>query len=494
MVSTRTCISPPQMLDRLRPRGTVTDSLDRSHARDRWLDTGDVVLRYRTEGAGAPVVLIHELGGTLESWDDVAHALSSTHRVIRYDQRCAGASEKTSEPFDVHQLAEDLLALFHALGVTEPVHLVGAAFGAAPAAIIAADHPDAVASVTMLSPALDITDSSARFAIARAELADEQGMRAIESATFERAWPPDRRPDKKRFARHRSRYLGADPHGFALHNRALAAVELNETIARIQAPTLVVGGRYDLVRPSRHIRQQASTIARARFVELDAAHFMAVEAPQAVSVALLEFLDEITTDRPASPRLSDSERDDLSTAQRNALAEAVAGARGRVPAPMRAWIASPEFARRAQALGETLRFHTSLPRRLSELAILITARIWRSEYEWKVHAKAASDAGIEATVIERIRAGTRPTDLTDAELTVVEVALQLHFERQLAEQTFDHAQRVLGPAGLAELIGLLGYYTLVSMTLNAYEIGLMPGPRTLFAQQAAHPDVEEIDD
>ncbi|WP_376088066.1 carboxymuconolactone decarboxylase family protein [Roseomonas sp. CCTCC AB2023176] len=174
-------------------------------------------------------------------------------------------------------------------------------------------------------------------------------------------------------------------------------------------------------------------------------------------------------------RLVDIPEEDRTPEQRAALAEAASGLRGRVPAPMRAWIASPELARRAQALGEFLRYQTALGPRLSELAILVTARLWTSQYEWFVHARAAREAGLEEETIESIRHGRRPV-FPDATTRVVhDAALAIHRERGLADEAYAEARDILGERGLAELVGLLGYYTLVSMTLNVYRIGVPDG-------------------
>ena len=184
----------------------------------------------------------------------------------------------------------------------------------------------------------------------------------------------------------------------------------------------------------------------------------------------------------APPRLPDVPDADRTPEQRAVLAEATAGLRGRVPAPMRAWIASPELGRRAAALGEFLRYRTVLGPRLSELAILVTARVWSSRYEWHVHAIAARDAGLEDAIIEAIRTNRRP-DFPDAPARVVhDAARAIHLDRGLTDAAYAEARDVLGDRGLAELVGLLGYYGLVSMTLNVFDIGVPEGAPDPFAE------------
>jgi 4-carboxymuconolactone decarboxylase len=155
-----------------------------------------------------------------------------------------------------------------------------------------------------------------------------------------------------------------------------------------------------------------------------------------------------------------------------ACQEVISGIRGRVPAPMIAWLKNPELARRAQKLGELLRFQTSLAPRLSELAILITARHWTSHYEWMAHKREGLKAGMDPEVVAAI-AARRPPALRDAqEQAVYDVATTLLDTRRLPEELYRSGVAALGERGMVELVGILGYYALVSMTLNTFEIGL----------------------
>jgi len=167
--------------------------------------------------------------------------------------------------------------------------------------------------------------------------------------------------------------------------------------------------------------------------------------------------------------------EDMTMQQRAAHDEAVAGIRGRVPAPMQAWLHSPEMASHAQRLGAFLRYRTSLPPRLSELAILVTARHWTSHYEWFAHRKEAEKAGLESAIIAAI-AERRPPPFTDeAGRIVYEYSKAVHETHAVTQPLHDAAVRILGERGIVELVGILGYYTLVAMTLNAFNIGLPEG-------------------
>jgi 4-carboxymuconolactone decarboxylase len=158
--------------------------------------------------------------------------------------------------------------------------------------------------------------------------------------------------------------------------------------------------------------------------------------------------------------------------QRAAHDEVVAGVRGRMPAPMRAWIHSPEMAGHAQKLGAFLRYGTSLPPTLSELAILVTARYWTSHFEWYAHKRDALKAGLDPAIIKAIAERREPPFTDPAQKAVYQYSKALHENKTVSKVLHDAVAAKLGERGVVELVGILGYYSLVSMTLNAFEIGL----------------------
>jgi 4-carboxymuconolactone decarboxylase len=158
--------------------------------------------------------------------------------------------------------------------------------------------------------------------------------------------------------------------------------------------------------------------------------------------------------------------------EKAAYDEAAGGLRGHAPAPMIAWLKNPEFARRAQKLGEYLRYQTSLPPRLSELAILITARYWTSHYEWQAHKQEALKAGLDPEVIASIASRRPPRFASDAEAAIYELATTLFQTGLIPDELYRRGIGILGEKAVVELVGILGYYTLVSMTLNMFEINL----------------------
>lgn len=173
--------------------------------------------------------------------------------------------------------------------------------------------------------------------------------------------------------------------------------------------------------------------------------------------------------------------DSLSPEQRAVYDAISAGPRGSVRGPLAVWLQSPPLAQRAQELGAYCRFGSSLPPRLSELAILVTARHWRSAYEWHAHAPFAKRGGLSDAAIEAIRTATEPALAGEDERVVYRFASEMLRDRAISQPTFDEAQRVLGMRAVVDLVGVLGYYGLISMTINAFEIPLPPGEPNPFS-------------
>jgi 4-carboxymuconolactone decarboxylase len=165
----------------------------------------------------------------------------------------------------------------------------------------------------------------------------------------------------------------------------------------------------------------------------------------------------------------------LSDAQRRVHAAIAGGPRGGVRGPFNALLRSPELADRVQQLGAYLRFGTSLPARLNELAILINARFWGSQYEWYAHRPLALEAGLAASIADDIAAGERPAAMQEDEAVVYDFCTALHARHVVDDGLFARTTGALGDRAVMDLIGVSGYYTLVSMVLNVAEVPLPPG-------------------
>ncbi len=175
---------------------------------------------------------------------------------------------------------------------------------------------------------------------------------------------------------------------------------------------------------------------------------------------------------PAGGRLPTIPPEQYDAAQRNA-AQAFEALRGTpVFGPFEAMLHSPRLMVLAQSVGEYLRYHSGIGTTLSELVILVTARHWTQDYEWHVHAPIAADAGIAPAVIEAIRQGRRPAEMSDDEAIVYEFSIELLHNRHVSDDTWARAERRFGKPAVVDLVGLTGYYGFLAMQLNAAQFPL----------------------
>ena len=186
------------------------------------------------------------------------------------------------------------------------------------------------------------------------------------------------------------------------------------------------------------------------------------------------------TEFPRPPLLDETS---LSPAQRLVFDAIRSGPRGIVEGPLRVWLQSAELADKAQALGAFCRYGTSLPPRLSELAILVTGAFWKAGFEWAVHAPIAIRNGVSEEIVEAIRMGARPDFALEDEALVHDFSRELHQNHAVSDATYQRACAALSPVGVVELVGLLGYYTLISMTINAFNVPLPEGIPAPFAEE-----------
>lgn len=153
----------------------------------------------------------------------------------------------------------------------------------------------------------------------------------------------------------------------------------------------------------------------------------------------------------------------------------VGGRRGELVGPLRAALHNPELAERWSHLGETLRYRTRLPTRLSELAVLMTARVWNSELEWGIHRRAAEAAGLEAKVIDALRDGIAPSLADPADREVYDFVRDMLTCGTVRDGPYQAVLVRWGEGGVVELTALVGYYCMVALTLNVHRIPLPAG-------------------
>jgi 3-oxoadipate enol-lactonase len=259
-----------------------------------FIEANGVGLRYELTGNGErTVVLVHEMGGSLESWDDVAPRLATRGRVLRYDTRGAGLSEKVRGVLSIDTMVDDLAALIDALGITGRVALAGIAVGGAIALHAAARLPQRISAAVVGSPATGIAAERRAAVLARVDAIERQGMRSVVDDSMANGYAPELRTDAARFAAFRARWLGNDPASYAAIYRMLAGMDLQEELATIGCPVLVLGGALDRVRPPALAEPVARSIPGARYQVLRTGHYMSVATPELVATAIATFLDEV---------------------------------------------------------------------------------------------------------------------------------------------------------------------------------------------------------
>jgi 3-oxoadipate enol-lactonase len=259
-----------------------------------WIEVNGTSLRYELSGSGEKVlVLVHEMGGTLESWDQVMPMLSPGRRVLRHDWRGAGMSEKLRAPPTFDVLADDIAVLLDAVGISGPVALAGCAVGAGIALNFAVRHRDRAKAVVAMAPATGVARDRRAATLARAEAIEAVGPRGMVEQSFAGSYPPVVRHDPEQFRKFRARWLANDPESFAAINRMLADATVTDRLPEITCPVLLIAGTHDALRPPSLIEPLAAKMRNARFRALETSHFMAVQTPGLVAEAVGTFLASV---------------------------------------------------------------------------------------------------------------------------------------------------------------------------------------------------------
>lgn len=178
--------------------------------------------------------------------------------------------------------------------------------------------------------------------------------------------------------------------------------------------------------------------------------------------------------KPRLPVISD---DKLTDRQKELMESIRSGPRGRVSqsGPFGVYMHAPDFGDLTQKLGAHCRYKTGVPPRLSEFAILCTARQWRAQYEWHAHAAIAEKAGVAPETIRDVKAGRAPKKAKKDERAIYDFVLELFKTKRVSERTYKRVNAVLGDVATVELVGILGYYSLVAMMLDVFNVTLPEG-------------------
>jgi 4-carboxymuconolactone decarboxylase len=185
--------------------------------------------------------------------------------------------------------------------------------------------------------------------------------------------------------------------------------------------------------------------------------------------------------RPA--RLKDLSEDQMTTRQREIAADMLRS-RGKtaIGGPFGVFLHAPDYGDLAQKLGAYCRYRSAVPPRLSEFAILVIARLWRAQYEWYVHAPIAEKAGVKPATIKDLQAGRAPKSAPKDERALYDFVSELHKTKRVSDKTYGRLHALLGDAGMVEFTGILGYYTLIAMTLNVFRVPLPDGQSLPFIE------------
>jgi len=258
-----------------------------------WLKVNDNVVRYQlSPKVGPVVVLIHEMGGSLESWDHVCCNLQGQFQTLRYDVRGSGLSQKIVGDIDIDPLIDDLASLLDELNIDGPVALVGVAVGAAIAIRFATRYPQRTSHLIGLSPACGIPFAARAATLQRAAAIRHEGLKELIPALLDKTWPASLRTDPSVFERFSHRWLGADPHSFAAIFSMLARMELEDDLPKLPARSRLVAGQYDGLRPPQEIDRLAGFARHIEALHVASGHFMPLQSPQWVSTLLTQYILE----------------------------------------------------------------------------------------------------------------------------------------------------------------------------------------------------------
>ena len=259
------------------------------------IEANGIVQEYEVSGpeAGLPLVLVHELGGSLHSWDRCMPALAeSGRRVLRYNWRGTGASEKIKGELAVDTLCEDLAALLKAVGFPQPTDIAGTALGGGVALAFAARYPLTVRRLAVSSPAIGGSDGLESMLRGRADEVEISGMRPQVDRSLDRSYLEKYRTDAQSFTDYRNRWVANDPVSYASHNRMLAAMDETGNLSAIRCPTLVVGGEDDMLLTPAMMQPIADAISQGEYLRLPTGHFLPVNTPEVWSESVLPWLNE----------------------------------------------------------------------------------------------------------------------------------------------------------------------------------------------------------
>ena len=199
--------------------------------------------------------------------------------------------------------------------------------------------------------------------------------------------------------------------------------------------------------------------------------------PFMLFVALAAAFGASSGSAAAQDRMPPIPADKLTEAQRKAIEEFKAARSADISGPFVPLLRSPEVMTRARAMGDYLRFRSSLPPRLSEFVILLTARRWTQQYEWNAHAPLAVKGGLKETIVKAVAEGRRPDGMAEDETVVFSLFDEIQKNQSVSDATYAKAVKAIGEQGIIDVMGITGYYTLLAMVMNTARTPLPDGAK-----------------
>lgn len=253
-----------------------------------WMEVNDCAIRYEfRQGKGPVYVLMHEMGGTLESWTETVSYFPASAQVLTYDQRGFGLSEKIVGDVSIDQHIEDLAALLDKLEIHEPIVLAGVAVGAGIAIGFAARYPKRVSHLVAFAPACGIAAEKRDNAMLKASEIALKGIRAEGQAIFDLAFPESLQTDKQKYHDYRCAWLASDARSLGAIYKMLAGLDLSEALAKLSGKVVFIGGEFDVLRPPAEITRLSGLCPAAETLIIPSGHFMQVNSPKYVANILL---------------------------------------------------------------------------------------------------------------------------------------------------------------------------------------------------------------
>ena len=267
---------------------------ERRFLKTQWVDLGRVSLRFALHGPpdadGPPLLLLHEMAASMETWEPAIELLAREHRVAAYDWRGCGGSEKIIGAVSMDDHVGDLAAFLDHLAFDRAPVIAGVAVGAAIAASFAARHPDRLSGLVLISPAMGVpADQRSEREKQIADL-ERDGLRSIVTKSMDGGYPAHLREGREAaFEAFRARWISGDVKSFAATYRMLLAIDMPPVLRRIACPTLLIAGEFDPVRHPDYVRELTEMIVGARMTTVPGGHHMPHQIPQICAEELAGF-------------------------------------------------------------------------------------------------------------------------------------------------------------------------------------------------------------